>query len=124
MQATEAVRVSYMLYPGFKKKMVFDTLLTSQNKATDIEQWVSSYYGISTTKIKGNDRHRVVVLARHVAMYLIRKHTKMGLVAIGRRFSSRDHTSVIHACKAINNLIETEDSFRKQISHLEYKILQ
>ncbi len=62
---------------------------------------VSDYYGVTLTQIKGKRRDKALVLARQVAMHLVREMTSASLPEIGRLFGGKDHTTVIHSCTKI-----------------------
>ena len=56
-----------------------------------------------------------LVNARHVAMFLCRELTSSSLISIGKYFGGRDHSTVIHACKTIEDRLQQEGSFEKQL---------
>ncbi len=62
----------------------------------------------------GRDRTREVTLPRQMAMYLVREETDASLPEIGQMLGGRDHTTIIHGCDKISNLIETDDATRRQ----------
>ena len=68
-------------------------------------------------------RTREVAQARQVAMYLSKLHTKAPLTAIGAAIGDKNHATVLHACKAISNLMETDKVFRAQVEDIERKVL-
>ena len=61
--------------------------------------------------------------ARQIAMYLSKQHTKAPLTAIGAAIGGKNHATVLHACKAISNLMETDKLFRYQVEEIEKKVL-
>jgi chromosomal replication initiator protein len=69
--------------------------------APEVLTMVGRHYGVTASAQKSSSRRRHVVLARSVAMYLLRKNTKLPLAKIGSLFGGRDHTTVIHACRKI-----------------------
>ncbi|MBI2976394.1 MAG: chromosomal replication initiator protein DnaA [Chloroflexi bacterium] len=75
---------------------------------------VASYYAISVVDLLGRDRTREVTLPRQMAMYLVREETDASLPEIGQMLGGRDHTTIIHGCDKISNLIETDDATRRQ----------
>ena len=69
------------------------------------------------------ERTREVAQARQIAMYLAKQHTKAPLTAIGAAIGGRNHATVLHSCKAVQNLIETDKQFRYQIEEIEKAVL-
>ena len=63
-----------------------------------------------------------VVQARQIAMYFSKQLTKSSLATIGAHCGGKDHATVLHACRTVNNLIETDKRFRVYISDIEKKI--
>ena len=61
--------------------------------------------------------------ARQIAMYLAKQHTKAPLTTIGSAIGGRNHATVLHSCKAVSNLIETDKAFRRQVEEIEKKVL-
>ncbi len=68
-------------------------------------------------------RTREIAQARQIAMYLAKQHTKAPLTAIGQAIGGKNHATVLHACKAIANLMETDKQLKHQIEHIEKKVL-
>ena len=68
-------------------------------------------------------RSRPLARPRQIAMFLAKKMTTRSLPEIGRRFANRDHTTVIHAVKTIEKLIENNDDMRKNAEELKSLIL-
>ena len=62
-----------------------------------------------------------MVQARKLAMFFSKKYTKSSLSTIGSQIGQRDHATVLHACKTVENLIETDREFKKYVSDLETK---
>ena len=65
-----------------------------------------------------------MVQARQLAMFFAKKYTKLSLANIGKYIGKRDHATVLHACKTVDNLNETDKQFRKFFSDLTTKIKQ
>lgn len=82
-------------------------LLASQNKQVSIEniqKTVADYYRIRVVDLLSKKRTRAIARPRQIAMYLARELTQLSLPEIGVAFGDRDHTTVLHACKTIENL--------------------
>ncbi len=84
---------------------------------------VCTHFNLSAEKFNSKKRTREIAQARQVAMYLSKNHTKASLTAIGTAIGGKNHATVLHACKAISNLMETDKDFRSQIDEIEKKIL-
>lgn len=95
-----------------------------EEKGISIMETVTEYYGVSIKAIKSKNRSRKNVLARHVAIYLMRQNTKLTLNQIGEILGDRDHTTVIHAVKMINNYITHpyDDTIKKDVFNLNILI--
>ncbi|HZU87006.1 MAG TPA: chromosomal replication initiator protein DnaA [Anaerolineaceae bacterium] len=76
---------------------------------------VAGAFGITTEQMLGRDRTREIVLPRQVAMYLLRQEANASLPQIGETLGGRDHSTVIHACSKVADMIERDDQFRRQI---------
>ena len=72
-------------------------------KIDEIQKMVSRHYGVSKSDLLSERRHRSVVWPRQIGMYLSKQLTSRSLPEIGRRFGGRDHTTVLHAIRKIEN---------------------
>jgi chromosomal replication initiator protein len=88
----------------------------------DIIGEVSKYYSISADDLFGSSRQQAVAQARQIAMYFSKNLTKASLANIGAHLGGKDHATVLHACRTVNNLIETDKRFRNYIEDIEKKI--
>lgn len=88
-----------------------------------ITSTVCQYFNIDEDSFNSTKRTREVAQARQIAMYLAKQHTKLPLAAIGSAIGGRNHATVLHSCKAVSNMIDTDKVFRGQIEELE-KIIQ
>ena len=96
---------------------------TSREISIDyIQKIVCDYFSLSLDKINSKTRKREVVQARQLAMYFSKKHTKYSLATIGIYCGNKDHATVLHACKTVNNLIDTDKQFRTYVEELDKKI--
>ena len=87
-----------------------------------IQKAVCDYFEVPVEKLKEKTRKRQVVQARQLSMYLSKNFTKHSLKAIGKHFGGRDHSTVIHSCQAIQNLMDTDAKFRESVDDLQKKI--
>ena len=102
-------------------KTVLKDLLRSNNKRItidEIQNKVSSYYNISIGDLISSRRLRSFARPRQVAMYLAKKLTSRSLPEIGRKFGGRDHTTVIHAVKKIDQLKSENEKFDEDVNVL------
>lgn len=84
-----------------------------------ITEIVCQYYEIDEQSFNSQKRTREVAQARQIAMYLAKQHTKSPLAAIGAAIGGRNHATVLHSCKTVSNMIETDKVFKSQIDELE-----
>ena len=91
----------------------------SINRITEI---VCKYFDIDEQSFNSTKRTREVAQARQIAMYLAKQHTKLPLAAIGSAIGGRNHATVLHSCKNVMNLIETDKVIKSQIEEIEKMI--
>jgi chromosomal replication initiator protein len=72
--------------------------------------------------MNSNIRKREVVQVRQIAMYFAKKYTKLSLSVIGAYCGNKDHATVLHSCKTMSNLIETDKKIRQYIEEIDKKI--
>lgn len=87
-----------------------------------IRDTVCEYYKLSVEAISTRSRKLEVVQARQIAMYFSKMLTKSSLSTIGLHIGKRDHATVLHACKKVEDLIETDKHFRKDVESIEEKL--
>ncbi|MEL6304793.1 MAG: chromosomal replication initiator protein DnaA [Bacteroidota bacterium] len=86
-----------------------------------IQKVVSDYFEMDVATLQSKTRKRHIVQARQLAMFFAKKFTKASLASIGSQIGKRDHATVLHACKTVDNLAETDKQFRKYIEDLNKK---
>lgn len=89
-----------------------------------IQNVVCEYLGIDKSVFSSPKRTREIAQARQIAMFLAKKHTKAPLTSIGAAIGGKNHATVLHACKAVSNLMETDKVFRGQVEEIEKRILR
>lgn len=102
-------------------KEALKDLLSAQNKQVSIEniqKTVSDFYRIKLVDLLSKKRPRLISRPRQVAMYLARELTQLSLPEIGNAFGGRDHSTVLHACKNIEKLRNTEAALAEEIKLL------
>ena len=87
-----------------------------------IQKVVSEYFGLPSDVLQTKTRKREIVQARQIAMYFSKGMTKSSLSTIGSLIGGKDHATVLHACKTVNNLIDTDKRFKSQIEDIERKL--
>ena len=87
-----------------------------------IQKTVCEYFKVKMEDIQSKTRKRDVVQARQLAMYFAKQYTKASLASIGKQIGKRDHATVLHACKTVKNLQETDKAFRGYIEDISRKI--
>ena len=83
-----------------------------------IQKKVAEYYQISFSDLLGRKRTNAIAFPRQVAMYLARTLTSDPLKSIGDAFGGRDHGTVIHACKQVENLMEQDGTIKRSVDYL------
>ena len=83
---------------------------------------VADYYNISPSDITGKVRTGQIALARHIAMYLIRKHLDVPLKKIGDMFGGKDHTTVMSGISKVDKELKTNKQLQEAIEELEAKL--
>ncbi|MCX8012959.1 MAG: chromosomal replication initiator protein DnaA [Rectinema sp.] len=91
---------------------------------SSIIRTVADFYKLSTSDLKGKKRSKNIALARQVAMYIIRETTDYSTTEIGSEFSGRDHTTVMHSCQKIEDLIKFDAHFASVIQRLIHECKQ
>ncbi|MFV0391632.1 MAG: chromosomal replication initiator protein DnaA [Paludibacteraceae bacterium] len=87
-----------------------------------IRDTVCDYYKLSVEAISTKSRKLEVVQARQIAMYFSKLLTKSSLSTIGLHIGKRDHATVLHACKKVEDLIDTDKNFRKDVEKIEERL--
>lgn len=87
-----------------------------------IQKIVSEYFQMDVNTLQSKTRRRHIVQARQLAMYFAKKYTKASLASIGNQIGKRDHATVLHACKTVDNLSFTDKQFRKYVEDLSQKL--
>lgn len=87
-----------------------------------IQKVVCDYFDLAIDTMKSKTRKREVVQARQIAMYFAKSMTKSSLATIGMHCGGKDHATVLHACRTVNNLMDTDKRFKAYIEELEKKI--
>ncbi|MBX3020482.1 MAG: chromosomal replication initiator protein DnaA [Bdellovibrionales bacterium] len=88
----------------------------------DIQKLVSDHYKVRMPDLKSKTRTKPLVVARQVAMWLVKKHLDKSLVDIGRSFGGKDHTTVMNALRRIEDQLNKDSEIKRDIEDLEGRI--
>ncbi len=97
---------------------------TAKVTVDQIQKKVSDYYQIRFSELIGRRRTSNIVFPRQVAMYISRTLTSDPLKSIGDAFGGRDHGTVIHACKQVENMMEQDGSVKRGVDYLIKQLSQ
>lgn len=103
------------------KKFVKNT--TKEISIDYIQKAVFDYFNLPVALINSKTRKRDIVQARQIAMFFSKKLTKSSLTTIGLHCGNKDHATVLHACKTVNNLVDTDKQFKSHVEDLERKFI-
>ncbi|MCK9206366.1 MAG: DnaA/Hda family protein, partial [Salinivirgaceae bacterium] len=87
-----------------------------------IQKVVCDFFNMPHDVINSKTRKREIVQARQIAMFFAKNLTKSSLATIGSQIGGKDHATVLHACKTVNNLMDTDKRFRGFIEDIEKKL--
>ncbi len=129
----EGVLISMIAQSSFNKreftlplaKQIVNKFIKNTKKEVSIDyiqKVVSKYFEMDVSTLQSKTRKRHIVQARQLAMYFAKRLTKASLASIGSQIGSRDHATVLHACKTVNNLTETDRQFRTYVEELTKKL--
>lgn len=99
-------------------KSRIDAKLVCKQAATAL----AKHSGLTLAELRGKSRRQAVADARGLAMYLVRRLSGASYAEIGRHFGNRDHTTVLHACKKLTDLVAHDDATRRLAAELETQI--
>jgi len=96
---------------------------TKQVTLQNIIDAVTSYYNVKLSDLQSKRRHKSITQPRQVCMWLARKHTRYSLEEIGGYFGGRDHTTVMHSIKTVDDRMATDAAFTHETDRIEQLIL-
>jgi chromosomal replication initiator protein len=102
------------------QELLHDLLRSNERRVTidEIQKKVAEHFNMKMAEMTSARRARAVARPRQVAMYLAKQLTSRSLPEIGRKFGGRDHTTVMHACKKIEELTETDRALAEDVELL------
>ncbi|MDT8417659.1 MAG: chromosomal replication initiator protein DnaA [Lutibacter sp.] len=129
----EGVLISLIAQASFNRKeftlaltkQIVDKFVKNTKREVSIEyiqKIVSHYFELDVATLQSKTRKRHIVQARQLAMYFAKRMTKASLASIGSQIGKRDHATVLHACKTVDNLTETDKQFRKYVDDINKKL--
>ncbi|MCC8146488.1 MAG: chromosomal replication initiator protein DnaA [Bacteroidales bacterium] len=106
------------------KRVVSKTIKLEKKQITleKIQNVVSSYFKIDINEIHSKSRKREIVQARQVTMFLSKKYTDHSYAHIGNMVGKRDHATVLHACKTIQDNLDIDKGFRLTMKDIETQL--
>jgi chromosomal replication initiator protein len=106
------------------KKVLRNFVKSSSKEITidTIQKMVCDFFEVPYEKLLQKTRKREIVQARQITMYLAKAFTKNSLKSIGEHFGGRDHTTVIHSCQTVKDLMDTDSGFRENVLELQQKV--
>ncbi|MBM3440893.1 MAG: chromosomal replication initiator protein DnaA, partial [Bacteroidetes bacterium] len=106
------------------KKVLKNFVRTSSKEITidAIQRMVCEFFDVPYEKLLQKTRKREIVQARQITMYLAKTFTKNSLKTIGEHFGGRDHTTVIHSCQTVKDLMDTDNMFKESVLELQQKV--
>jgi len=110
----------------YECKKILKDFISYNGKSTSIEfiqKIVATYFNLNVSEMLSARRSRSLARPRQIAMYFAKKLTTSSLPEIGRKFSNRDHTTVIHAVKKIEELINKDNEIKQKVSEIKKKLI-
>jgi chromosomal replication initiator protein len=129
----EGARISLVAQASLNKKditielakQMIDKFVVNTSREINIEfiqKVVCDYFNVSLEILSSKTRKREIVQARQLVMLFAKEYTKSSLAMIGAHCGNKDHATVLHAVRTINNLIETDKQFNGYVKDLDKKI--
>jgi len=108
------------------KKILKDFVISSKStlNVETIQNVVAAHFNLKLPEMLSPRRSRSLARPRQIAMYLAKQHTTNSLPDIGRKFSNRDHTTVIHAVKKVDDLIRKDNEVKQNVIEIKKKLLE
>ena len=110
----------------YECKRILKDFINDNKKSINVESIqniVAVYFNLNIQEMLSPRRSRSLARPRQIAMYLAKKYTTNSLPDIGRKFSNRDHTTVIHAVKKIEELIKNDNEIKHSITEIKKKLI-
>ncbi len=113
------IEFNYIVVPGLKYRNRFGDPNWRRAKIMAV---ICKFFEVEMNELTGRWRPRRLVIPRQIAMLMLHRHTMMNKTEIGKMFN-RDHTSVIHSLRTIDDLAKFDEEYREKLSTVEGLIL-
>ena len=110
----------------YECKKILKDFINHNNRSINVEtiqNIVAAYFNLNIHEMLSPRKSRSLARPRQIAMYLAKQHTTNSLPEIGRKFSNRDHTTVIHAVKKIESLLTKDNEIKQNIIEIKKRLL-
>jgi len=110
----------------YECKKILKDFINHSNKSINVESIqniVAAHFNLNIHEMLSPRKSRSLARPRQIAMYLAKQHTTNSLPEIGRKFSNRDHTTVIHAVKKIESLLKKDNEIKQSINEINKRLL-
>lgn len=129
----EGILISLMAHASLDKqdislalaKDILRNIIQNSVPEVDIDliiKTVSRHYNVTLPDLKSKTRKKEVVIPRQIAMYFSKEYTQHSLKAIGYHFGGRDHATVIHACRAVQEHIKNDADFSLEVKSIQNQL--
>jgi len=117
-------QVSPYLYPGVVSKILPLNVNSGKIYYTIqyIKNTVCDYFNMPPPLIQIKTRKREIKDVRQIIHYFCKEYSKASLATIGREIGGKDHATVLHSCKTVNNLKDTDAEYRRNIEEIDRSI--
>lgn len=88
-----------------------------------IKRIVADYYGLTKSQLVSKTRTKYITTARHIAIYLCRRHLDMPFAKIGEEFGKRDHSTIMASCDKVEKMLKTDTLFQQAVGEIEKSLL-
>lgn len=106
-------------------KQMLDKIVRKTKKEVSIDyiqKTVCDYFNLDPKVLQAKSRKREIVQARQIAMYFSKNMTNASLASIGAQIGGKDHATVLHAYKTVNDLVQTDKNFKNFVEDIEKKL--
>lgn len=103
----------------FKENPIIQQVVMDELSPKSIKKAVCDYYGLTRTQIESKSRTKNIANARHIAIYLCRKHLEMPFAKIGFEFGNRDHSTVMSSYEKMVRLLKEKETFQQALMQIE-----
>ncbi len=88
-----------------------------------IKKVVADYYGLTKQQLTSKNRTKAITTARHIAIYLCRKHLDLPFIKIGQEFGKRDHSTIMSSCEKVEKALYSDPLYQQAITEIEDHLL-